>query len=63
MLAIREQVGCGVLVIEHDMHFIMGVSDRVQVLDYGKTIFEGAPADVLVDPGVRAAYLGDLDNS
>jgi ABC-type branched-subunit amino acid transport system ATPase component len=56
---IRDRVGCGVLVIEHDMRFVMGLSDRVQVLDYGKTIFEGTPSDVLVDPAVRAAYLGD----
>jgi branched-chain amino acid transport system ATP-binding protein len=52
---------CGVLIIEHDMTVIMNLCDRVQVLDYGKTISLGTPAEVRADPAVLRAYLGDDD--
>ncbi|ACZ11515.1 ABC transporter ATP-binding protein [Sulfurospirillum deleyianum] len=51
-----------VLVIEHDMKFVNQLCDKVLVLDYGKTIFEGKPADAICDPEVIAAYLGDFHN-
>lgn len=51
-------LGCGVLIIEHDMRVIMRLCTRIQVLNYGKTIAIGAPAQVRADPSVRAAYLG-----
>lgn len=51
-----------VLVIEHDMKFVNQLCDKVLVLDYGKTIFEGNPADAICDPEVIAAYLGDFHN-
>jgi len=56
--AIRDEFGCGVLVIEHNMPFIMGLCDRVQVLAQGRTIAVGTPGEVSNDAAVRRAYLG-----
>lgn len=56
--SIRDDFGCGILVIEHDMRLIMGLCERIQVLDYGKTISEGSPSEVQADEAVIAAYLG-----
>jgi branched-chain amino acid transport system ATP-binding protein len=56
--SLREDLGCGVIIIEHDMRVIMRLCHRIQVLDEGRTISLGTPEEVRSDPAVLSAYLG-----
>jgi branched-chain amino acid transport system ATP-binding protein len=56
---LRETLGCGLLVVEHDMALVMSLSDRIHVLDAGATIAEGTPCEIRQDPAVLLAYLGE----
>jgi branched-chain amino acid transport system permease protein len=59
MRALRAE-GVTVLLVEHDMEFVMGLADRIVVMDFGSKLVEGAPAVVRADPRVQEAYLGSV---
>ena len=58
ILRIKHELNVTMIWIEHDMQMIADLADRIHVLDYGRTIAEGAPDAVLADATVLAAYLG-----
>jgi branched-chain amino acid transport system ATP-binding protein len=58
---LNQEFGMTIVMIEHDMGIVMDLSDRVIVLDFGKVISAGTPAEVLADEHVKRAYLGEAD--
>ena len=58
VLRIKHELGISMIWIEHDLEMVADLADRIQVLDYGRTLTEGEPGEVLKDPRVVAAYVG-----
>ena len=64
---VREERGTAFVLVEHNVEFVLGLSDRVTVLDFGKVLIEGSPRRSATSPEVQAAYFGapidDADDS
>jgi branched-chain amino acid transport system ATP-binding protein len=58
---LRDESGLTIVVVEHDMELVMGISDKVAVLDHGRKIAEGRPDEIARDAAVVEAYLGSED--
>jgi len=59
ILDIKEQLGVTQILVEHDMALVMGIADQVLVLDFGRAIAQGTPAEIQANPDVIKAYLGE----
>jgi branched-chain amino acid transport system ATP-binding protein len=55
---IRDERGATIIIVEHNMHFMMGLAERIMAMNAGRKLAEGTPAEIRRDPGVIAAYLG-----
>jgi branched-chain amino acid transport system ATP-binding protein len=60
---LRETLGISILLVEHDMRFVMGLAEHVTVLDFGRRIADGSPEHVQTHPEVLRAYLGSESES
>jgi branched-chain amino acid transport system ATP-binding protein len=61
ILRIKHYLGVSMIWIEHDLQMVADLADRIHVLDYGRTLAEGPPTQVLRDPRVVAAYVGTVE--
>ena len=60
LLRALKAEGMTILLVEHDMDFVMGLTDRLVVMDFGEKLAEGVPAEIQRNPAVREAYLGGV---
>jgi branched-chain amino acid transport system ATP-binding protein len=59
LLRVRDELGCGLVLIEHDMSLVLSLATRLYALETGRVIAEGDPQDMVRDPAVVRSYLGD----